>query len=270
MSPILKVLNELSCVIESAAEDYISEGKHALNNLCCHLESASPEYAISDREQIASELREALRHFRVNEKTIGSNILSSISRKLWMIADASTDISGHHGKEVSERKMKDGVREIIGKTIVSVVVAESARSPSTQMFLAFSDGTYFEIWGDTFTGAGGLDQGAAKDVIKYVESTGGKVTAAYTVNTPRVTREQAHRIATVDAQVHFLGNDIEEVVQVHELSNRRLPMLYGVNLMNCWIAYVDDESPAQRSSKIVLVDQITGEVVYRGFANDEG
>lgn len=172
----------------------------------------------------------------------------------------------------SEKNMKDGVRDIIGKTIVGVVAAENTRSPTTQLFLAFSDGTYFEIWGDTFTGAGGLDQGGARDIVKYVESTGGKVSATYTANTPRISREQADRIATVDAQVHFLGNDIKEVVQVHERSGHRLPKLYGVDLMKCWIAYVDDESsaPRSRSSKIVLVDLMTGEVVYRGFANDEG
>jgi len=54
MSPLLRVLNDLTCVIENVAEDYLSEGKHALDNLCCHLESNSPNYAVAEREQIAS------------------------------------------------------------------------------------------------------------------------------------------------------------------------------------------------------------------------
>jgi len=252
------------------AEDYLSEGKHALDKLCCHLESDSPDYAVADREQIASELREALRCFRSSEKTSGANRLSGVSRRLWMIVEAPMKNSDSQMEAESEKNMKDGVRDIIGKTIVGVVAAENTRSPTTQLFLAFSDGTYFEIWGDTFTGAGGLDQGSTLDIVKYVESTGGKVSATYTKNTPQISREQAHRIATVDAQVHFLGNDIKNVVQVHEQSGRRLPKLYGVDLMKCWIAYVEDESPALRSSKIVLVDKMTGEVVYRGYANDEG
>jgi hypothetical protein len=75
--------------------------------------------------------------------------------------------------------MKDGVREIIGKEISAVIVVESNRSPTTQMFLVFSDNTYFEIWGNTFTGAGGIDRGGTPEVIRQITASGGKITATY-------------------------------------------------------------------------------------------
>ena len=75
--------------------------------------------------------------------------------------------------------MKDGVKQIIGKEISAVIVVESQRAPTCQMFLVFLDGTYFEIWGDTFTGAGGVDHGGASDVIREISASGGRVTDIY-------------------------------------------------------------------------------------------
>lgn len=75
--------------------------------------------------------------------------------------------------------VKDGVKQIVGKQISSVVVATSDRAPRTQMFLVFADGTYFEIWGDAFTGAGGIDPGGVPEILRQVASSGGRITATY-------------------------------------------------------------------------------------------
>ncbi|WP_460758025.1 hypothetical protein [Lysobacter fragariae] len=71
------------------------------------------------------------------------------------------------------------MKYIVGKQISAVVVAANDRDPRTQLFLVFSDGTYFEIWGNTFTGAGALDRGGTPEVLQYVTTCGGRVTATY-------------------------------------------------------------------------------------------
>lgn len=79
--------------------------------------------------------------------------------------------------------MKDGIREIVGKTISGVVIAQNQeRSPRNQVFLTFSDGTYFEIWGDSFTCAGGVDRGTADDAIAYAKSFHAQITQKYPEN----------------------------------------------------------------------------------------
>ena len=66
--------------------------------------------------------------------------------------------------------MKDGLREIIGKTITNVIVARNERrDPANQVFLVFDDGTYFEFWGAQFNCNGGVDRGGVAEVTDYVE-----------------------------------------------------------------------------------------------------
>lgn len=78
--------------------------------------------------------------------------------------------------------MKDGIKQILGKTVSSVIIAENARrSPKSQVFLVFSDGTYFEMWGDSVACAGGIDKGGPETAIAYAESIGAHVTARYSV-----------------------------------------------------------------------------------------
>lgn len=70
--------------------------------------------------------------------------------------------------------MKDGFKEIVGRQIAAVVVARGARRPpAQQVFLLFTDGTRFEIYGEPFTCCSGLDRG--DDIDRYVEAAGGKV-----------------------------------------------------------------------------------------------
>lgn len=75
--------------------------------------------------------------------------------------------------------MKDGVKQIVGKQISAVVVAASKRAPKSQMFLVFSDRTYLEIWGDTFTAAGGLDPGGTPEVIRQTVESNDTITGTY-------------------------------------------------------------------------------------------
>jgi hypothetical protein len=60
--------------------------------------------------------------------------------------------------------MKDGIQQVIGKTISGVIVAKAQGRKSQQVFLVFNDETYFEFFGDSFTGGGGVDQGGLERV----------------------------------------------------------------------------------------------------------
>lgn len=75
--------------------------------------------------------------------------------------------------------MKDGIKEIVGKTICGAVVAVNSETPRVQLFLTFTDGTYFEIYGDSYTGAGGVDRGDTKTATAYAKSFGAEITQTY-------------------------------------------------------------------------------------------
>lgn len=68
--------------------------------------------------------------------------------------------------------MKAGIKDILGKTIASVIVANNTNLPSHQVFLVFSDGTFFEFWGEQFSCAGGIRPGNAVRAAEYAESMG--------------------------------------------------------------------------------------------------
>jgi len=67
--------------------------------------------------------------------------------------------------------MKDEIRGIIGKTVEGVVYADDARQ-ADHVFLVFTDGSYFEIWGDRVTCAGGVDKGDIDSAVGYAKSAG--------------------------------------------------------------------------------------------------
>lgn len=73
--------------------------------------------------------------------------------------------------------MKDGLKEIIGKKIATVVVAKSDGQPRVQVFLVFADGSNFEFYGENFTCCAGLDRTA--DIERYVESANGRITKVF-------------------------------------------------------------------------------------------
>ena len=76
--------------------------------------------------------------------------------------------------------MKDGIRQIVGKTIAAVVIANNGRRPYHQIFLVFDDETSYEIYGDSFTCAGGLDKMGIERVLRYAKlAMGADVTHVY-------------------------------------------------------------------------------------------
>ena len=85
-----------------------------------------------------------------------------------------------------------------------------------------------------------------------------------------ISRERAAQIAKSEAIERSLGTDVSEILTVSELKSRP-PMLYGVELVGCWIAYIASDRPlGLRSSTIVVISQATGKTLYAGSANDEG
>jgi len=85
-----------------------------------------------------------------------------------------------------------------------------------------------------------------------------------------LTREQAYEIARKDALAHGLGSEIQAVLLPEEITSSK-PVVYGVKLENCWVAYIEQSgSPSICSSKIVILERKSGNILYRGRANDEG
>ena len=71
--------------------------------------------------------------------------------------------------------MKDGVRQIVGRTISSVVISErNSGGPSTQVFLVFTDGSCFEFYGD-IQGISGAVTGDQDWARQYVAKFGGRI-----------------------------------------------------------------------------------------------
>jgi hypothetical protein len=75
-------------------------------------------------------------------------------------------------------KIKPEVRDIVGKTIVGVLVADNPRVPGRQVFLVFNDNTYYEFYGPDgqlgFTG--GACPGGMADAERYAGGFGGTIT----------------------------------------------------------------------------------------------
>ena len=71
--------------------------------------------------------------------------------------------------------MKGGIRKVLGKTISGIVVAGNDKEPKIQLFLTFTDGTFFEIWGNSFDCCSELDSGGVSEVKRYAESHGATI-----------------------------------------------------------------------------------------------
>ncbi len=65
--------------------------------------------------------------------------------------------------------MADAAPGIIGKTIAHVVVKKRLDRPVGQVFLVFTDGTYYEFYstGDDITGTSAIDVGGLDEVRRY-------------------------------------------------------------------------------------------------------
>jgi len=68
--------------------------------------------------------------------------------------------------------MKSGAREILGKTIKAIIEKESddGLPPRSQVFLVFTDGTYFELYSShsIICGTNGVDKGGVEEVRAYM------------------------------------------------------------------------------------------------------
>ena len=65
--------------------------------------------------------------------------------------------------------MKDAIAEIVGKTIKHVLVKGSDREPRSQVFLVFTDGSYYELYAnEEIYGSGSLSYGGLEHARKYM------------------------------------------------------------------------------------------------------
>ncbi len=77
--------------------------------------------------------------------------------------------------------MKSTIGEIVGKTIAGVVVAYNAHEPRKQVFLRFHDGTYLELWGESFNCTSAIDRGGMTDILAYTKAMGAYSVDVYPV-----------------------------------------------------------------------------------------
>lgn len=85
-----------------------------------------------------------------------------------------------------------------------------------------------------------------------------------------ISREVAKEIGRLDALAHCLGHSVRDVRCFDEIGES-MPLLYNVNLENCWVVYIEQIGHlALQPSVIVVVDRENGGILYRGSAHDEG
>ena len=63
--------------------------------------------------------------------------------------------------------MKSGLKDMIGRTVSGVVTAERPHSPKVLLFLTFTDGTFYEIYGDDIHSTSGVCSGGVTDAVTY-------------------------------------------------------------------------------------------------------
>ncbi len=68
------------------------------------------------------------------------------------------------------------VQDIIGKKVEHVIICENDRQPEQQLFLVFSDDTYIEIYGSSFSSGSNVYSGGLVAALHSAHGCGGKVT----------------------------------------------------------------------------------------------
>jgi hypothetical protein len=77
-----------------------------------------------------------------------------------------------------------------------------------------------------------------------------------------ISREEARDIAEAETIAKGLGGRVADIFALGEIPSAR-PNVYGVNLENCWVAYIEqNRSLGLYSNTIVAVDRKTGRVTY--------
>ena len=104
--------------------------------------------------------------------------------------------------------MKDGLKDIVGKRIAGVVVAESDHDPAQQVFLVFADGTTFEFYGRQFTCCGGLDRAAS--LAAYIKSGGAQVKKLFPAGTATASANEGFdEAAPKESLAELLQRDLD-------------------------------------------------------------
>jgi len=91
------------------------------------------------------------------------------------------------------------------------------------------------------------------------------------VNFP-VSRQDAKKIAQEAIKLHGMAYPIGDIKHYFEITCQK-PGGYisgSGNIKETWIAYLEMPCIALRSSTIVAISCVTGEVIYIGDAGDEG
>jgi len=71
-----------------------------------------------------------------------------------------------------DKVIKNELAGIVGKTLAGVIVKSCPTPPRSQLFLMFTDGTYYEIYAaEGLSTAGGVDRGGRKEVLDYMSGT---------------------------------------------------------------------------------------------------
>jgi hypothetical protein len=71
----------------------------------------------------------------------------------------------------------DQLGKLVGKTIKSIVVSDNnSLPPRCQVFLVFTDDTYYEFYGSEIHATHGPDQGDETAAIEYAEKFAGSIT----------------------------------------------------------------------------------------------
>jgi len=64
-------------------------------------------------------------------------------------------------------RLEKPMQRLVGKTISHVII-KTGISPQSQLFLVFTDGSYYEFFGGMISGATGLDVGGIEEVRRYM------------------------------------------------------------------------------------------------------
>jgi hypothetical protein len=95
-----------------------------------------------------------------------ANLLLTLSRRL-----VGPEKDPLFGPFSVHRKLATLLPQLLGKTLAGIVIKTSTKSgpPQFQLFLCFTDNTYYEIYGvASLSGAGGIDRGGRKEVLDYM------------------------------------------------------------------------------------------------------
>ena len=72
---------------------------------------------------------------------------------------------------------KDGLQQIIGKTIREIIVsANNSGAPKYQLLIVFADETHYEFYGEDLQSGTQTYDGDAKVVLQYIKKRGGQIT----------------------------------------------------------------------------------------------